>query len=230
MIADSPQMQQHFWTRYGKKPIYIPYGADIFTETDESIPETYKLLPHQYFLLVARMEPENNIEMILRGYMASSRSYPLLVIGNVTNKFGKYLNTQFDHKSIQFLGSIYDQRILNNLRYYSTRYFHGHSVGGTNPSLLEAMACSCNIAAHNNVFNKSVLQNGADYFSTAGDVATIIDTPDNSPAAYHRKQINLERIRTVYNIKKNIDDYERVMLQACGHTKLILKPSPAGSL
>ena len=230
LIADSPQMQNHFWTRYGKKPVYIPYGAEVFTEADESIPETYRLSPNQYFLLVARMEPENNIEMILRGYMASSRSYPLLVIGNVTNKFGKYLNTEFHHRSIQFVGSIYDQRILNNLRYYSARYFHGHSVGGTNPSLLEAMACRCNIAAHNNVFNKTVLQNGADYFSTAGDVATIIDTPDNSPAADQKKQLNIEKIRTVYNIEKNIDDYERIMLRACGHEKLIFKPAPVRSI
>lgn len=230
LIADSPQMQHHFWTRYGKKPVYIPYGAEVFTETDESIPGTYKLSPNQYFLLVARMEPENNIEMILRGYMASSRSHPLLVIGNVTNKFGKYLNTEFNHGSIQFVGSIYDQHVLNNLRYYSARYFHGHSVGGTNPSLLEAMACRCNIAAHNNVFNKSVLQNGADYFSTSGDVATIIDTPDSYPVANHRKQLNIEKIRTVYNIEKNIDDYERVMLQACGQEKLVLKPSHAASV
>lgn len=230
LIADSPQMQHHFLARYGKKPVYIPYGAEEFTEPDDSIPEMYKLLPHQYFLLVARMEPENNIEMILRGYMASSQTYPLLVIGNVTNKFGKYLNSEFDHQRIQFLGSIYDQHALNNLRYYSTRYFHGHSVGGTNPSLLEAMACRCNIAAHNNVFNKSVLQNGADYFSTAGDVAAIIDTPDNARLADQKRQLNMQKIKTVYNIQKNIDDYERIMLQACGEGKLILKHSSVSSL
>lgn len=230
LIADSPQMQHHFWANYGKKPVYIPYGAEVFTETDDSIPETYRLAPNGYFLLVARMEPENNIEMILRGYLDSSQAHPLLVVGNVTNKFGKYLNTEFRHGSIQFAGPVYDQHTLNNLRYFSTRYFHGHSVGGTNPSLLEAMACRCNIAAHNNVFNKTVLQTGADYFSSAGDVATIMDTPDNCPVSNERKLSNIEKIRTIYNIEKNIADYERIMLQACGEKKLILKQLHAGSM
>lgn len=230
LIADSPQMQQHFWSSYGKKPVYIPYGAEVFTQIDNSIPANYQLSPHQYYLLVARMEPENNVEMILRGYMESSQAYPLLVIGNVTNRFGKYLHNHFQHRGIKFAGSIYDQHILNNLRYHSARYFHGHSVGGTNPSLLEAMACRCNIAAHNNVFNQTVLQNGADYFSTENDVTGIINAPDNCPIANERKQINIERIRTTYNIEKNIDDYERLMLEACREKKLVLKPTAAGSL
>lgn len=230
LIADSPQIQHHFWNNYGKKPVYIPYGADVFTETDDSIPEAYKLAANQYFLLVARMEPENNIEMILRGWMASSQDHPLLVVGNIANKFGKYLSRAFRNARIQFAGPVYDQYALNNLRYYSSRYFHGHSVGGTNPSLLEAMACRCNIAAHNNIFNKTVLQTGADYFSTAADVATIMDTPNNCRIADERKHSNIEKIRTVYNIEKNIDDYERVMLEACGIKKLIFKPMTADSM
>ena len=231
LIADSPKMQNHFWTHYGKKPVYIPYGADVFTQTDVSIPSSYKLAPKQYFLLVARIEPENNIEMILRGWLSSKQEHPLLVVGNISNKFGKHLLDEFhQYHGIQFAGSVYDQYKLNNLRYYSARYFHGHSVGGTNPSLLEAMACQCNIAAHNNVFNKAVLQNGADYFLNAGEVATIINTPDKCPMVDERKRINIERIRTIYNMEKNIDDYERLMLQACGEKTMVIKPSPAGSM
>jgi glycosyltransferase involved in cell wall biosynthesis len=229
LIADSPQMQTHFWANYGKKPVYIPYGAEVFTKPDGSVPEKYKLTPNQYFLLVARMEPENNIEMIIRGWLASEKVYPLLIIGNACNKFGKYLNTEFHHPGIQFAGSVYDQCILNNLRYYSARYFHGHSVGGTNPSLLEAMACRCNIAAHNNAFNKAVLQNGADYFSNAGEVAELMNIPVDCKAS-ERKLSNIEKIRTIYNIEKNIDDYERLMLQSCREKRLVLKPASAGSM
>ena len=227
LIADSPQMQYHFWNNYGKKPFYIPYGAEIFTQIDDSIPSTYHLAPNSYYLLVARMEPENNVEMILRGYMESNQSYPLLVIGNTGNRFGKYLHSQFQSQRIRFGGPIYDQHTLNNLRYHSARYFHGHSVGGTNPSLLEAMACQCNIAAHNNVFNKTVLENGADYFSTETDVTGIINTPDNCPMAMERKQLNIERIRRIYNIEKNVDDYERLMLQACSEKSIIVKAAAA---
>jgi len=231
LIADSPQMQNHFWVNYRKKPVYIPYGADVFTKTDMSVPSHYQLAPKQYFLLVARMEPENNIEMILQGYTSSRQSYPMLVIGNIGTKFGKSMAAEFyRQRGIQFAGSVYDQYTLNNLRYYSARYFHGHSVGGTNPSLLEAMACQCNIAAHDNVFNKTVLQNGADYFLTADEVASIIDTPDNYPALDERKKINIEKIRTIYNMEKNIDDYERLMLEACSEKTMIIKPAPARSL
>ena len=169
--------------------------------------------------------------MILQGYKSSRQSYPMLVIGNMGTKFGKSMATEFyQQNGIQFAGSVYDQYTLNNLRYYSARYFHGHSVGGTNPSLLEAMACQCNIAAHNNAFNKTVLQNGADYFLTADEVASIIDTRDNYAVLVERKKINMEKIRTIYNMEKNIDDYERLMLQACGEKTVILKPAPARSI
>ena len=213
LIADSPEMQQHFWNRYGKKPVYIPYGAEIFTETDSSILHHYDLQPGQYFLLVSRMEPENNIEMILQGYLASGHPFPMQVVGNVHNRFGRYLSGKYPMHEIKFRDSIYDQRVLNNLRHYSTRYFHGHSVGGTNPSLLEAMACGCSIAAHDNVFNKAVLQNGADYFSNEGEVCEIINHGNECDKEIRREK-NIQRIRTVYDLERNIEEYEQLMLQA----------------
>jgi len=230
LIADSPQMQNHFWSRYNKKPVYIPYGAEVFTQLDTSIPAHYELEANKYFLLIARMEPENNIEMIIRGYLDAGHQHALLIVGNMENKFGKYLTTAYKHNSIQYAGSVYDQHVVNNLRYYSARYFHGHSVGGTNPSLLEAMACCCNIAAHNNIFNKTVLQNEADYFSTVREVSTIIDTPGNTFVVNKRKQSNLERIKTTYNIEKNIDDYEKLMLQVCQTKTVVIKSSPVRSV
>lgn len=228
LIADSPQMQVHFQNRYGKKPVYIPYGAEIFKRLDDSVPASFHVSPHQYYLLIARMEPENNIEMIMRGFMESSQSFPLLVVGNTGNRFGKYLSRHFHNRRILFTGSVYDQFQLNNLRYFSARYFHGHSVGGTNPSLLEAMACGCNIAAHNNIFNKTVLQNGADYFSTEHEVSQIMNAPFDTLTLNQRKQLNIERIRNIYNIEKNIDDYESLMLEVCNSRSVTVKTTPAG--
>ena len=84
---------------------------------------------------------------------------PTLVIGNYNTKFGRYLQKCFkNEKRIIFLGGIYDLEMLNNLRYFSNIYFHGHSVGGTNPSLLEAMSSNSFIVAHDNIFNKSILE------------------------------------------------------------------------
>lgn len=227
LIADSPRMQEHFFSTYGKKPVYIPYGAEVFTNINDSVPEEHGLIPRQYFLLIARMEPENNIEMIIRGYLISKHEFPLVVIGNMANRFGKYISAEYNHPHVKYKGQIFDQSALNNLRYFSAMYFHGHSVGGTNPSLLEAMACGCNIAAHNNVFNKAVLYKEADYFSTAGEIAMIINSPEDLSLVNERKRINLEKILTIYNLEKNIDDYEHAMLNACSKKITVIRPPVA---
>jgi len=110
-------------------------------------------------MLIARMEPENNIEVILDGFVKSGATHDFLVIGKTSNKFGTYLKKKFSsYEHIRFMGGLYDLPKLNDLRKYCKIYFHGHGVGGTNPSLLEAMASESLICAHDNEFNKSVLQ------------------------------------------------------------------------
>ena len=140
--------------------------------------EKYDVKPHKYNMLIARMEPENNIETILDGIELSYNEFPFLVIGkHDINKFGGYLKDKFkDSKKIKFLGGIYNLNDLNNLRFFSNLYFHGHSVGGTNPSLLEAMASKALIIAHDNDFNKSILRDNAFYFRTKTDVKNITET------------------------------------------------------
>lgn len=214
MIADSLAMQEYILNSYGIKPVYIPYGAEIFTGKDPVVLKKFGLLPEKYFLLIARMEPENNIEMIIQGYLSSKHSFPLLVTGSTANKFGKYLVRKYRNPNVKFIGPLYDAGQLNNLRYFSYLYFHGHSVGGTNPSLLEAMACGCNIAAHDNVFNKAVLGNEADYFSTAGDVSLIINTQKELPLINQNKSLNLEKIGTIYHPEKIVSAYEKVMMSS----------------
>ncbi|MGC4036809.1 MAG: DUF1972 domain-containing protein [Chitinophagaceae bacterium] len=230
LIADSKYMQEYLGKKYKRPSTYIPYGAEVFSTVDLSVFRRYTINPHQYYLLIARMEPENNIEMILQGHLASDNPYPLLVIGDTNNAFGKKLTTCYKKSSLIFCGSVYNQADLNNLRYHSLKYFHGHSVGGTNPSLLEAMACSCNIAAHNNIFNKSILQEDADYFSSADDVRKIIVSPEYDKAINRRKAANIQKIHSIYNQEKNIDDYEQLMfMAACKDSRLksrfILSPA-----
>ena len=227
MIADSPGIQKHLLAVYEKKPVYIPYGAEIPEKTNPLVLEKYKLLPHQYFLLIARMEPENNIEMIIKGHLGSKHPYPLFIIGNITNKFGKYITSAYTDPAIKFSDAIYDQVELDNLRYSSALYFHGHSVGGTNPSLLEAMACGCRIAAHNNRFNRAVLQDDGDYFTDANAITSIINTPKDFSIINQWKKINMEKIRTIYNQGKIIDAYEDLMLKACGQKSVIIQSAVA---
>ncbi|HEY6504020.1 MAG TPA: DUF1972 domain-containing protein [Chitinophagaceae bacterium] len=227
LVADSPGIHDHLLATYGKNPVYIPYGAEPFTHPDPSILGKYKLLPHLYSLLIARMEPENNIEMIIQGHLASEYKYPLFVIGNITNKFGQYITAKYRSSYLKFSDAIYNKTELDNLRYYSSLYFHGHSVGGTNPSLLEAMACGCRIAANDNRFNRAVLQEEASYFRTVNDVAAVINTPIATTVIDRWKKLNLDKIRTIYDQDRIIDNYEELMLRACGEKKMVVKQAVA---
>ena len=178
LIADSKGIQSYLKEEYGVNSEFIAYGAKVFENPDVSVLREFDVKDHQYNMLIARMEPENNIEMILDGYAASDRKFPFLVIGNAEKtSFGKQMLEKFKNvKEIRFIGAVYDQEKLDNLRFFSNLYFHGHSVGGTNPSLLEAMASHACIAAHFNRFNKAILEKDAYYFETADEVKTLLNS------------------------------------------------------
>ncbi len=214
LVADSTGIQHYLLQTYRKQSYFIPYGADVFSNPDVNCLAKYKLLPFQYTMLMARMEPENNIEMIIRGYIESGSKVPLLVVGKTENSFGTFLKNEFsDFKQIVFLGGIYNKEIINNLRYYSWLYFHGHSVGGTNPSLLEAMACNSLILAHDNVFNKSVLENDAFYFSNKDQLAEQISQLQPKENYVQLLQNNVQKIQQKYNWQTIVDAYENVFVE-----------------
>ncbi len=215
LIADSTIIQDYLDKKYKVKSDFIAYGAELFNDPDEKILSGFGVGAYNYNMLIARMEPENNIEMILDGVKASGSAKKFFVVGNTANKFGTYLREKFSgEKRIVFSGSIYDVNVICNLRYFSNLYFHGHSVGGTNPSLLEAMGCNCPIAAHDNPFNKSILGEDAAYFANAAEIAGIIDHFEWS-AEKSRKQVaaNFEKIRTNYSWPKVIGQYEELILR-----------------
>lgn len=222
MIADSPGIQNYLQTKYHRKPVYIPYGASPFYQNDVNIPHKYGLTPGNYHLLIARMEPENNIEMIIKGHLQSVTSAPLFIIGNIINKFGKHITSNYRNERVLFSDAIYDQNELNNLRYHCALYYHGHSVGGTNPSLLEAMACSCLIAAHDNQFNRAVLHNEAFFFNSSEQIAELSATVHEQSIANSWREKNLQRILTFYNNEKIIDSYEELMLSCCGKIQIVI--------
>ena len=131
----------------------------------------------------------------------------ICLVGDFNNRYGRYLVKTYKDKRIIFLGKIYDERELNNLRYFSSLYFHGHSAGGTNPSLLEAMATSCVICAHNNEFNKSVLDSDAYYFKTKNDISKILNIEKDKSAKANWIENNLDKLRTKYNMDYIINTY-----------------------
>jgi len=213
LVADSVGIQQHLKTNFNVTSTYIPYGAHVFNNANKEVLKGYNLEEHEYYMLIARMEPENNIETILDGYDLSKSTKPFLVIGKTTNDFGQYLENKFQHnRGVQFLGGIYDIDILNNLRFYANLYFHGHSVGGTNPSLLEAMSSGALIAAHNNVFNKSILETEAFYFADSEEVSQLFLANKNSFRSGYVSN-NIEKIKSLYTWAKIIDGYEDLFIK-----------------
>ena len=209
LIADSVEIQRYIGNKYNKRPTYIPYGAEVFENGDAGVLAEYNLKPGEYDMLIARMEPENSIEVILDGVVKSGLNRDFLVVGNTDNAFGHYLVEKFkDSSNIKFGGAIFDLNKLNNLRYYSNLYFHGHTVGGTNPSLLEAMASNSLICSNDNVFNRAVLGEDALYFLTADDVANSLIKATKNTGSYEEQLLNnLEKIKTVYSCDNIINSY-----------------------
>jgi glycosyltransferase involved in cell wall biosynthesis len=214
LVADSIGIKNYIKKNYQKEAIFIPYGAEVPHNFSESVLDKFQLEKNKYYLLIARMEPENNIEIIIQGHLQSLQQFPLIIVGNVKNKYGQFLSEKYKSPLIRFVGSIYDQNTINSLRYFSGLYFHGHSVGGTNPSLLEAMSCECNIAAHDNEFNRAILADDAFFFSSAQDIKNIINNAFEEAAIADRKKLNLEKIKKVYSWENVINDYETIFLQA----------------
>lgn len=179
LIADSTGIENYIKRKYGKNSYYIPYGAFPITESCQKPLDQYDVKPYYYDLVIARLQPENNIELILEGVLLSSSVRKCLVIGDHQTKYGRFLKNKFNSDRIVFLGGIYNIDVLNNLRYYSQIYFHGHSVGGTNPSLLEAMASKALICAHDNEFNRAILNDDAFYFKNTNDIIHLLNQAIN---------------------------------------------------
>jgi glycosyltransferase involved in cell wall biosynthesis len=229
LIADSSTMQEYIQEKYKRSADYITYGATVFDKPDETALEKFDLTRHSYNMLVARIEPENNIETIIRGCLASDTDAPLLIIGNHQNKFGRYLTNKYIDKKIIFYGAVYDLETLNQLRYHSRFYFHGHSVGGTNPSLLEAMASQSLIVAHDNVFNRAVLENDAYYFRSSSDITALLNTGPSRMGEATKIESNLQKIRTKFSWQHVADQLENVFMQALEKDGL-KKPGASGKI
>lgn len=208
LVADSLGIQSFLKKKYKKESTYIAYGAHLFDSPNDDVLKQYQVEPGNYNMIMARFEPENNLDMVLEGVALNNEDQtPILVIGKHETKYGAYLKDKFKNNSnIRFIGGVYNLEHLNNLRYYSNLYFHGHSVGGTNPSLLEAMASQALIIAHNNDFNKGVLKENAYYFSNPSEVKKILNTIKKSDNLHFIKN-NYQAIANDFNWEKINGDY-----------------------
>ncbi len=210
LIADSRPIKVYLDNKYKTNVEFIPYPAEIFKNPDIRYLDKYKLKRNNYLLLIARFQPDNNFEMIIDGVLDSTLNKPLLIVGDNNSKYGKYLKKKYKNKRIVFLGKIYNKVELDNLRHFSALYFHGHSAGGTNPSLLEAMAASCIVCAHDNEFNYSVLGSDAYYFKNKTDISKVLNNNKSWNRTDKWIENNNSKLRKEYNLDDLVNKYYKL--------------------
>jgi len=213
LVADNMGIHDYYKEQYGKESKFLAYGADIHDNHNEEYLKEFGLIANRYLLLVARLEPENNIEMAIQGYLISKKNgiLPLIIVGKTNTPHAKYLVKKYGgEQSLKFVGGIYDFNKLDSIRHFSFAYFHGHSIGGTNPSLLEAMASSCFILAHDNVFNKTVLKENAVYYKSVEQVTGLMNDLDKMIDKYKETYLlaNLKEIKETYSWAHLVDQHE----------------------
>lgn len=176
IIADNVAIKKYIYQTYNIEAVYIAYAGDQVTnkKLDIKIKNEFSI-PENYALKVCRIEPENNIELIINAFVKSNVN--LIIIGNWNNSsYGKNLRTKYRNiNNIQLLDPIYNQSILNQIRSNCFVYLHGHSAGGTNPALVEAMNLGLPIFTYNCEYNVETTYNSAKYFSNSQDIIELLD-------------------------------------------------------
>lgn len=215
IVCDHINIARYYRLKYSRSPEVIPYGAWSEKEYDGNIPCGFGLAPGHYLLLIARFEPENNIRMIIKGWEEAETDLPLVIVGNYNSGFGRKIYREYFQKdNIVFLGGVYNQSLLNNLRHSAKAIFHGHSAGGTNPSLLEAMAAGVPVLAHKNQFNCSILGDNAIYYRSSSDIKGILPELDKlMETAEQMVNNNLQKVKMHYCWDSVVDQYEDLFIR-----------------
>lgn len=217
LVADHPKIKDHLATRVSEKKItMIPYGGDDVLSADKSVLSDYGLTANNFSVIIARPEPENSFLEMVRAFSKATRNHTLVVLGNFKPEENSFHKEVMDAASneVLFPGAIYDQKIVQALRFYARFYLHGHRVGGTNPSLVEALGAGCAVIAHNNHFNRWVAGEGAAYFTDEQDCERVFDTLLNDAA----KQVAMKRTSRVrfeerFTWQKVLEEYEQLFLK-----------------
>lgn len=234
VVCDSLTIEKYVHNFYDGKGIkrrnpntaFIAYGAETrkskLTDNDEKFIEWYRskgLKPHEYYLVVGRFVPENNYEIMIREFMKSNSKKKFAIITNVNAKFLDELESKLHFKAdqrIKFVGTVYDQELLMKIRENAYAYFHGHEVGGTNPSLLEALGSTDLNLLFDVGFNREVAEDCALYWKKSeGDLARLIDIADNmSKEKIYEMGIKAQkRIQEAYSWDYIASRYEDIFIK-----------------
>jgi len=183
IIADAEVIADHLHDAYGVAAHCISYGAAIVSPSPDGLAALH-VTPGRYHLVVARLEPENQVREIVAGYVDSKAQLPLLVVGDApyADEYRACVRAvAAGDPRVRFLGSVWDSELLDTLYAHAASYLHGHSVGGTNPSLLRALGAGAPVSAYDVVFNREVAGAAGVYFSTPADVAELCEAVEADP-------------------------------------------------
>jgi len=212
LVSDSKELKRFYLERYNRQTAFLTNGGEIVTERKPDVVRSYGLEPGEYLLVACRLEPENNIDTILREFEKTSIPKKLVIAGgaNYKSPYIDALKRTRDPRVI-FLGPVYTEGHIEQLHIHGYAYLHGHEVGGTNPSLLKAMACGNIILAHDVRFNKEVLGGcGILWTKDEGDLKAKLDRMhrDHNRLANDLAPRCLLRIQTTYTWDKVGDDHD----------------------
>jgi glycosyltransferase involved in cell wall biosynthesis len=184
LIADHPEIARHLGRLRSPEDItMIPYGADTVSTAPEDFVRSLGLMPSSYIISIGRCEPENNILTMVRAYAEKQRPFHFVCLAKLEPSRNSYHRAVLDAglDRVHFPGAIYDQERVKALRFHAAAYCHGHTVGGTNPSLVEALGAGNAVIAHDNNYNRWVAGEGQFYFSDQRSCANLLDQISQDP-------------------------------------------------
>jgi glycosyltransferase involved in cell wall biosynthesis len=225
LIADAQGIADYYRQEFGAPTTLLPYGAPLIDPTSDRLGEL-GLEAGEYHLVVARFEPENHVDVIVEGYRRSSASKPLVVVGSApySDAYTARVHAAADGR-VRFLGGVWDQDQLDQLYAHAFTYVHGHSVGGTNPSLLRAIGAGAAVLAYDVDFNREVLAESGRYFSTPTDVAALVEAAEADPEEVHRAGRRARELAKNYDWDDVAAGYEALVSRLAARRFSMRRPS-----
>jgi glycosyltransferase involved in cell wall biosynthesis len=233
LIADAQGIADYYQREFGSPTELLTYGTRILHEQPAARLRELGLEPGGFHLVVARFEPENHVDVVIDGYRRSGSRLPLIVVGSApyAAEYTRRINELAEgDERIRLLGGVYDQDLLDTLYAHALTYAHGHSVGGTNPSLLRAMGAATSVIAWDVNFNREVLGTGGRYFRDADSAKRAFEAAEADPALCRTIGTALqERAESTYDWDDVTSGYESLATRlARGFTIHNLRqPAPA---
>lgn len=217
LIADAVGIRDYYTKKFAAETNLIAYGAPTIDQGRVDKIFELGLRPGGYHVVVARFEPENHVDMIVEGYVKSSSQLPLIVVGSApyADEYTKKIRALADER-VRLLGGVWDQDLLDQLYANALTYLHGHSVGGTNPSLLRALGAGTATTAFDVVFNREVLGDIGVYFSSAEQVSHRIEESEADIAVTQLRAKNSLERAALYDWDGVTDKYEYLLRSLAG--------------